>query len=73
MRLFTDCFQGLCKFQGEPYYIEVDPSVPSKMTLCIQDINKQQSEEMQAAVIFKPVDHATPWINCFVIVNKQRA
>ena len=27
--------------------------------------------EMQATGIIKPVDHATSWINCFVIVNKN--
>ena len=33
---------------------------------------KQQISEMQAAGILKAVDHATPWINNFVIVNKKQ-
>ena len=75
MRWFPDCFQSLGKFQGEPYLIEVDPSVPSKMTPCRpvplheQAHFKQQLAEMQVASIIKPVNHATPWINSFIIVN----
>ena len=76
MRFFPDCFQGLGKFQGEPHHIEVDPSVPVKMTPCRpmplykQSIFKQHLVEMQAASIMKPVEQATPWINSFIIVNK---
>ena len=30
MSLFPACFQDLGKFQGEPYHIDVDPSVPPR-------------------------------------------
>ena len=42
IRLFPDCFQGLNKFQGEPYHIDGDPDVPPKKTPCrpVEDIKK---------------------------------
>ena len=33
---------------------------------------KQQLSEMQATGIIKPVDHDTPWLNSFVVVNKKQ-
>ena len=77
MSLYPDCLTGLGKVQGEPNYIELDPDVASKKTSCRpgpihqQVAFKQQCAEMHAVGIFKPVDHATPWINRFVIVNKN--
>ena len=77
MSSFPDYFTGWGKFQGKPYHIELDPSVSPKRTPCIpvpihhQTAFKQQLAEMQAANILKPVNYATPWINHFVIVNKN--
>ena len=79
VRLFPNCFQGLGKFQGVPYYIEVYPSVPPRKTPCQpapfhqQEAFKQQLAEMQAADIIKTIDLATPWINSLVIVNTKTA
>ena len=72
MRLFQDCFQGLIKLQGEPYYTEVDPSAPPKKTPCRPvPVHKEaylsSRNARHAAGIIKSVDHATPWINSFVI------
>ena len=78
MGLFGECYQGLGKFQGGPYHIEVDPSGPPKMIPCrpvpVHQLAafKQELAEMQAAGIIKPADHATPWINSFVIINKKQ-
>ena len=77
MNLCPECFTGLVKFLDEPYHIQVEPSVPPKKTLCrLMKIHQQASfqqqlSEMQAACILKPVDHATPYTNSFVTVNKN--
>ena len=75
MSFYTDFFTGLGKFQGESYHIEVDPNVTPKKTSCRpvpthqQDTLKQQLAGIQTGGSLKPVDHATPWINSFVIVK----
>ena len=45
MRLFSDCFEGLGKFHGEPCHIEVHPGIPLKRLHVDLDlfINKQIS------------------------------
>ena len=62
IRLFQDWFQGLGKFQNEPYHIKVNTCVPPKITPCMpvavyqQIALKPPLAEMQAAGIIKPAD-----------------
>ena len=66
----------LGKFQGEPYKVEIDQSVPPINTTCRPVLTHQQISinqifaEMQAASVLISVDHATAWKKSFAIVNK---
>ena len=69
-RLLPNCFQALGRFQEEPYHIEANPSVQFKRhCVPVQAAFKQQLAETQVVGTIKPFDHATSWINSFVIVN----
>ena len=73
----SDVFQGIGKFLGPDYHIQLDPNIPPKQTPCRpipihpkgqfqQEINKI----LQAGVLV-PVNKATPWINSFVLVESK--
>ena len=77
MQEYPDVFQGIGKFPGPDYHIQLDPSIPPKQTPCIpipihlkgqfqQEINKM----LQAGVLV-PVHEAPPWINSFVLVESK--
>ena len=77
MNLYQDCFTGFGKLQCECYHVWVDSSVSQRKTPCRpvpihQQAAIKQLAEMQAAGILKRVDHATPWINIYIIVNKKQ-
>ena len=46
VRLFPDWFQGFGNFQGVPYHIVIDPSVPPKKTPC-----RSMSVHQKAAIV----------------------
>ena len=72
---FPDVFQGIGKFLGKPYQIQLDPKVPPKQTPCrpipihLKDTFKQEIDKMLKAGVLKPVQEATPWINSFVLIE----
>ena len=72
---YPDVFEGIGKFPGPPYSIQVDPSVPPKHTPChpvpvhLKKSFKQEIDKMFKAGILKPFHEATPWINSFVLVE----
>ena len=72
---FPDVFEGIGKFPGKPYEIQLDPKVPPKQTPCrlipihLKDAFKQEIDRMLKAGVLKPVQEATPWINSFVLVE----
>ena len=63
---YKDIFKGIGTFQGKPYHINMDPSVPPKHLLCWpvpvhqQDEFKKQLNEMLDAGIIAEVHEATP-------------
>ena len=65
---FPDILEGLGKFPGKPYHINVDSNVPPK---CLPDrpvpvhqqaAFKQQLNDMIQAGVIVPVTEGTPWI-----------
>ena len=75
MAQFPDVFQGVGKFPGEPYRIQLDPQVSPKQTPCrpvlvhLKQAFKAEIDKMLEASVLKPVHEATPWINSFVLVE----
>ena len=75
MAIFPDVFEGIGKFPGEPYKIQLDPKVPPKQTPCrpvpihLKEAFKAEIDKMLKAGVLKPVQEATPWINSFVLVE----
>ena len=72
---FPDVFEGIGKFPGEPYKIQLNPKVPPKQTPCrpvpihLKDAFKAESDKMLTAGVLKPIQEATPLINSFVLVE----
>ena len=72
---FPDVFEGIGKFPGKPYKIQLDPKVPPKQTPCrpvpihLKEAFKTEIDKMLKAGVLKPVQEATQWINSFVLVE----
>ena len=75
MTRFPDVFEGIGKFPGEPYKIQLNPKVPPKQTPCrpvpihLKEAFKAKIDKLLKAGVLKPVQEATPWINSFVLVE----
>ena len=74
---YPDIFEGIGKFPGPPYHIQVDLKVTPKQTPCrpipihLKDgFQKEINQILQAGVLL-PVTEATLWINSFVLVEKR--
>ena len=74
---YPNVFDGIGKFPGPPYSIQLDPSITPKQTPCcpvlvhLKDIFKQEIDRMLKAGIIKPVHEATPWINSFFLMESK--
>ena len=72
---YPDVFEGIGKFPGPPYSIQLDLSIPPKQTPChpvpihLKESFEQEIDKMLKARILKAVHKATPWINSFVLVE----
>ena len=75
MTRFPDVFEGIGKFPGKPYEIQLDPNMPPKQTPCrpvlihLKDAFKQEINRMLKAGVLKLVQEATSWINSFVLIE----
>ena len=75
MARYPDVFEGVGKFPGEPYKIQLNPNVSPKQTPCrpipihLKQAFKAEIDKMLKASVMKPVQEATPWINSFVLVK----
>ena len=75
MTRFTNVFEGIGKFPGEPYKIQLDPKVPPTQTPCrpvpihLKEAFKAEIDKMLKADVLKPIQEVTPWINSFVLVK----
>ena len=69
--------EGIGKFLGHPYTINLDPSIQPKQTPCrpvpvhLKESFKKEIDKMLQASVLKPVTEATPWINSFVLVESK--
>ena len=74
---YPDVFEGIGRFPGPPYHINVDPTVPPKQTPCrpvpinLKSAFETEINQMLHAGVLLPVNKATPWINSFVLVEKR--
>ena len=74
---YPDVFEGIGKFLGPPYHIQVDPKITPKQTPCrpipihLKDAFQKEINQMLQASVLLPVTEATPWINSFVLVEKK--
>ena len=75
MARFPDVFEGIGKFPGKPYEIQLVPNVPPKQTPCrpvpihLKEAFKTEIDKMLKAGVLKPIQEATLWINSFVLVK----
>ena len=74
---YRDVFQGIGKFPGTDYHIQLDPSIPPKQTpfqpipIHLKGQFQQEINKMLQAGVLVPVHKATPWINSFVLVESR--
>ena len=74
---YPDVFQGIGKFLGPDYHIQLDPSIPPKQTPCwpipihLKDQFQQEINKMLQAGVLVPVHEATIWINSFILVESR--
>ena len=77
MQEYPDVFQGIGKFLGPDYHIQLDPSIPPKQTPCqpipihLKYQFQQEINKMLQAGVLVPVHEATAWINSFVLVESR--
>ena len=74
---YPDVFEGIGKFPGPPYHIQVDPKITPKQTACrpipihLKDAFQKETNQMLQAGVSLPVTETMPWINSFVLVEKK--
>ena len=74
---YPDTFQGIGRFPGPPYKINLDPSIQPKQTPChpipihLKESFKKEIDKMLKVCVLKPVTEATPWVNSFVLVESK--
>ena len=72
---YPDVFQGIGKFRGTDYHIQINSSIPPKQTPCqpipihLKEMFWQEINKMLQAGVLVPVHEATPWINIFIFVE----
>ena len=72
---YQDGFEGIGRFPGSQYHIQVAPNITLKQTPCrpvpvhLKEAFKKEVDKMLKADIIKPVQEAIPWINSFVLVK----
>ena len=72
---YPDIFEGVGRFPGDPYHIQVDPYITPKETPCrpvpvhLKEAFKKKVDKILKAGISKAVQEATPWINSFMLVE----
>ena len=72
---YPDIFEGIGRFPGPPYHIQVDPNIILKQTPCwpvpihLKEAFKKEIDKMLQAGFIKPVKEATLWINSFILVE----
>ena len=74
---YPDVFEGIGKFPGPPYHININPTITPKQTPCrpipihLKSAFQKEIHQMLHAGILLPVNEATSWINSFVLMEKR--
>ena len=72
---YPDVFEGISRFPGLPYHIQVDLNITLKQTPCrpvpihLKEAFRKEIDKMLQSSIIKPVKEATLWINSFVLIE----
>ena len=72
---YPDVFQGIGKFLGADYHIQIDSSIPPKQTPCwpspihLKDMFQHEINKMLQVAVLIPTHEATPCINSFILVE----
>ena len=70
---FSDCFEGLGTFNMKPYHITLDPDsqpvihAPRSVPVHLQDMYKEELNNMVELGILVPVSEPTNWVNSIVL------
>ena len=74
---YPNIFEGISKFPGPDYHIQVDPSIPPKQIPCqpipvhLKEKFQQEINKMLQAGVPAPMHETTPWIKSFVLVESK--
>ena len=74
---YPDVCEGIGRFPGPPYKINLVPSIQPKQTPChpipiyLKESFKKEIDKMLQVDVLKPVTEATPWINSFVLLESK--
>ena len=77
MKYYPDVFEGIGKYPGPPYHIQLDPGVPLKQTpfhpihVHLKEAFQQETTKILQVGVLKTVQETTPWINSFVLVEDK--
>ena len=77
LQWYPDVFEGIGKFPGPDYHIQLDSSVPPKQIPCrpvpihLKSQFQQEINKMLQAGVLVLVHEVTPWINSFVLVESK--
>ena len=72
---YTDVFQGLGKFPGEPYKLRLKPDAvpakhrPRKVPVHLQEAFHEEVERLVKIDVLEPVTEPTEWVNSFVLLS----
>ena len=72
---YPDIFEGISRFPGPIYHIQINTNIPPKQTPCWpipihpKEAFKKEIDKMLQVGIIKPVQEASPWINSFILVK----
>ena len=77
LKNYSDIFQGLGKYPGEPYKLRLKPDPtpakhrPQKIPLHLQDAFHEEVKRLIKIDVLEPVNEPTESINSLVVVEKQ--
>ena len=74
--VYSDVFQGLGKFPGDPYKLRLKPNStparhkPRKVAVHLQEVFHEEVKRLVEMDVLEPVYEQTEWVNSFVVVEK---
>ena len=74
--VYSDVFQGLGKFPGDPYKLRLKPNStparhkPRKVPVHLQEAFHEEVKRLVEIDVLEPVYEQTEWVNSFVVVEK---